>query len=50
MKKKIILMLYIANAIMLLWFAISFIDVILHNSNEYVGPRLAWNAFVVLFG
>lgn len=30
-----------------LWFAISYIDVIINNSNESVGPQLSWNIFKV---
>lgn len=30
-----------------LWFAISYIDVIVNNGHEGVGPQLSWNIFKV---
>ena len=30
-----------------LWFAISYIDVIVNNGHESVGPQLSWNIFKV---
>lgn len=39
--------LVLVGVLFIIWFGISFIDVIVHNSTESIGPQLSWNLFKV---
>lgn len=46
---KIILWVLVAIGILfIVWFGISYIDIIINNGNEGMGPQLSWNLFKVL--
>lgn len=45
---KIILWVLVAIGILfIVWFGISYIDIITNNGNEGIGPQLSWNLFKV---
>lgn len=39
--------LVLVGVLFIIWFGISFIDVIVHNSTKSIGPQLSWNLFKV---